>query len=110
MMLTIVAITVAGALGLGGTRQADLDEGKAAFSENGCARCHGVETQDIVATITSERIRGPDLSQIGTERDADWLVAYMKREETLDGERHRAPYGGTDDKLRALAEWLAQLQ
>lgn len=109
-MLTLVAITVAGALGLGGTPQAGPDEGKAAFSDNGCARCHGVETQDIVATISSERMRGPDLSQIGTERDADWIVAYVKREETVDGERHRAPYGGTDDHLRALAEWLAQLQ
>lgn len=94
----------------GAAGQADGDEGQVAFLENGCARCHSIETQDIEATITLEAMRGPDLGQIGTARDADWIVAYVKREETQDGDRHRAPYGGTDEDLRLLSEWLVQRQ
>ena len=47
------------------------DDGKAEFSENGCNRCHSVDTHEIEATVTSERMRGPDLSQIG---DTDRLI------------------------------------
>ena len=107
--LTLAAVVVLGALGLAGTSQADPDEGKAAYSENGCARCHSVETQDIEATISVERMRGPDLSHIGSEHDPDWIVGWVKRELTVDDTRHTAPYRGSDDDLQALAQWLATL-
>ena len=108
--MTLTAVTVTASLGLGAASQADPDEGKSAFSENGCARCHSVETQEIEASIASERMRGPDLSQIGSDRDVDWLIAYVKREETVDGDRHRGPYNGSDDDLQVIAEWLEQLK
>ncbi|MDA0207768.1 MAG: c-type cytochrome [Acidobacteria bacterium] len=85
-------------------------DGKAAYVNNGCAQCHSVQTQDIEATISSEQMRGPDLSQIGSEHDADWIVAYVKREQAVDGEQHRVPYAGNDDDLRAVADWLVQPQ
>ena len=88
--------------------QVDDETGKAAFADNGCARCHSIEAQNIEATISLEAMRGPDLGQVGTTHDADWVVAYVKREETRDGNRHRAPYGGTDEDLRLLSEWLTQ--
>lgn len=108
-MATLAAVTITATLGLAATGQVDPDEGKAAFSENGCNRCHGVETQDIEATISVERLRGPDLSHIGSERDTDWIVGWVKRDQTVDDKPHPAPYRGSDDDLRTIAEWLVQL-
>jgi mono/diheme cytochrome c family protein len=125
-MSTIAAVTITVTLGFGTACQTSPDsgnatssdeasvtapsDGKAAYVNNGCAQCHSVETQDIAATISSEQMRGPDLSLIGSEHDADWIVAYVKREQTVDGEQHRVPYSGNDDDLQAVAEWLVQLQ
>jgi mono/diheme cytochrome c family protein len=125
-MTTLAAVTFTVTLGLGAACQTGPDsgnatssnegnvtfpnEGKAAYVNNGCAQCHSVETQDIEAAVSSEQMRGPDLSLIGSEHDADWIVAYMKREQAVDGEQHRVPYGGNDDDLQAVAEWLVQLQ
>ena len=125
-MSTRAAVTFAVTLGLGAACQTGPDsgnatssdegnvtspiDGKAAYATNGCAQCHSVEAQDIEATISSEQMRGPDLSRIASEHDADWIVAYVKREQPIDGERHRVPYGGNDDDLQAVAEWLVQLQ
>lgn len=108
-MMTLGVLFITAALGLAATGQADPDEGKAAFSESGCNRCHAVETQGIEATIAVERMRGPDLSQIGSERDAEWIVGWVKRDLAVDDKRHSAPYRGTDDDLQALALWLATL-
>lgn len=110
MLTMLVGLGRSGSFASGVAFQVDDEVGKAAFSDNGCARCHSIETQDIEATITVEAMRGPDLGQIGATRDADWVVAYVKREETQDGDRHRAPYGGSDEDLRLLSAWLVQLQ
>jgi len=115
-IIAVAAVLVLSPLDLGATgRQVgsdpvDSDHGRAVFSDAGCGRCHSVETQEIEASIASERMRGPDLSQIGSARSTDWLIAYVKREETIDGDRHRAPYNGSDDDLQVIAEWLEQLK
>lgn len=85
------------------------DEGQAAYVNNDCAQCHSVQTQDIEASVSSAQMRGPDLSQIGREHDAEWIVTYLKGEQAA-GEPHRVPYRGSDADLQALAEWLAELQ
>jgi len=114
LALTLTGVTgaliLSSTLDVGAERQVDPSQGKASFSEAGCGRCHSVETQEIEASIASERMRGPDLSQIGSDHDVDWLIAYVKREETVDGDRHRAPYNGSDDELQVIAEWLGQLE
>lgn len=114
LALTLTGVTgaliLSSTLDVGAERQVDPSQGKASFSEAGCGRCHSVGTQEIEASIASERMRGPDLSQIGSDHDVDWLIAYVKREETVDGDRHRAPYNGSDDELQVIAEWLGQLE
>jgi cytochrome c2 len=86
------------------------ETGEAAFSDERCTRCHSVEARSLEATTTSERMRGPDLSTIGETRDADWIVAFVKREETIDGTRHRTSYRGSDEDLSAIAAWLLELE
>ena len=114
LVLTLISVTgaliLSSAPDVGAERQVDPSQGKASFSEAGCGRCHSVETQEIEASIASERMRGPDLSQIGSDHDVDWLMAYVKREETVDGDRHRTPYSGSDDDLQVIAAWLEKLK
>ena len=85
------------------------DDGETEFGESTCARCHSVEARETEATV-AERMQGPDLSTIGAKHDAAWIVAYIKQEETLDGEAHRARFRGEDDELAAIAAWLESLQ
>ena len=85
------------------------EQGQAAFTESGCARCHSVEAAGIEATV-SERMRGPDLGAIGTEHDAAWVVSVVKQSTELDDGPHRAKFRGTDDQLSALAAWLVGLK
>ena len=85
------------------------EEGQAAFTEAGCARCHSVEAAQIEATV-SERMQGPDLGAVGTDHDAAWVVSVVKQETELDDGSHRAPFRGSDDELGAIAAWLVGLE
>lgn len=110
---SISLVLTAFTLFLAGTalaQDADADAGKKAFMDADCNRCHDVESHDISATIASERMKGPDLSQIGAEHDAEWIVDYVKREVQLEGKNHRLPWKGSDEELQTIADWLASLE
>lgn len=84
------------------------EAGLAAFSETGCARCHSVAVAEMEATV-SERMQGPDLSTVGSDHDASWIVSVVQQETELDGGPHRARFRGTDEQLSAIAAWLVGL-
>ncbi|MFN3396442.1 MAG: c-type cytochrome, partial [Thermodesulfovibrionales bacterium] len=44
------------------------EEGKEIFKKAGCGVCH---------SVTGEKLRGPDLSRIGAERDAETMAAFL---------------------------------
>lgn len=83
-------------------------DGKQTFLDNNCNRCHGVAAHDIEATIESESMRGPDLSSIGNDRDAEWLDKYLQKEVDIDGKEHRSTFRGSDEARQTIAEWLAE--
>lgn len=103
-----ILILVCGALAFSSPSYAA--DGKQTFLDNNCNRCHAVSSHDIEATVKSERMRGPDMSDIGERRDVDWLVKYVRKEVEVDGKAHRASYNGTDEDLKAIADWLATLE
>jgi mono/diheme cytochrome c family protein len=86
------------------------DAGKEAFLSNNCNRCHAIESEGIEATVKSKRMRGPDLSTIGEDRDAAWLVDYIQKEARANDREHPVAWKGSDDELKAMAEWLASLE
>ena len=83
-------------------------DGKQAFLDNNCNRCHSVSSQDIEATVKSKSMRGPDLSSIGEDRDTVWLTKYLEKEVELDGKTHRINFPGSDADCKAVADWLAE--
>ena len=110
LVIALPAVVLMGFISRSAIRQSDVDRGKAAYVDAGCARCHSVESHDIQATAKSERLRGPDLGQIGSQRDSAWIIAYLKREVTIDDKQHRSKFRGDVADLPIIAEWLAQLE
>ena len=51
----------------------DADAGQEIFLAQKCNTCHGVEAVGIEAKVKSEKMMGPDLTNVATERDAEWL-------------------------------------
>ena len=94
-------------LALAASTDSSADDGKQAFLDNNCNRCHAVSTHGIEATAKSESMRGPDLSTTGESRDAAWFESYLEKEVDVDGKKHRATYRGSDEERKVIAEWLA---
>lgn len=79
------------------------------FVAQKCNMCHSIEAAGIARKSKSEKLKGPDLSAVGASHEADWIVRYLKQQETIDGEKHDKPFKGSDEELAALAGWLATL-
>lgn len=91
-------------------RAAEPLDGKAIFTAQKCSLCHGVEALAIASKATSDKTKGPDLSTVGSTRDAAWLGKFLRREEKLDGKVHKKETKATDAELEALVTWLMTLK
>ena len=60
--------------------------------------------------IESEKMAGPDLSTVGDQHDAAWIVKFVSRETEQDGKQHKSEYKGTKADLQAIADWLAAMK
>ena len=115
----------------GAARGADakVPDGKPVFVKYKCGSCHTIESQGIgkkpaaAATAAKETPaqeaaeakpattrKPPDLSDVGSERDAKWIAAFMKKQEAIDGRKHMKLFRGTDAELATLAGWLETLK
>lgn len=86
------------------------EAGKQAFMDANCDRCHSIASENITATVKSEKMKGPDLDGVGATHDAAWITEFVKREVKLEGKNHRSPWKGSDAELTAVAEWLATMK
>lgn len=89
---------------------AEENAGQQVFLDNKCHMCHSVESLEIERTSTSEKMQAADLSNVGAEHDAAWLAKYIKKEVQLDEEDHKKTWKGSDEELKAVADWLATLK
>jgi mono/diheme cytochrome c family protein len=81
-------------------------DGKQLFQQSRCDLCHGVSTAGIQPRASSEKMRGPDLVNLSDRRSTDWLIAYMRGNERIGGEKHEPGFTGSDEELGALLSWL----
>jgi mono/diheme cytochrome c family protein len=84
---------------------AETLDGKQVFLAQKCNLCHGVSTAGIQPTTKSEKMKGPDLVNL-SQRDAELLMDYLRREAEIDGKKHGKPFTGSDEELGARIAWL----
>lgn len=76
------------------------EEGKGIFRVAGCGVCH---------SVTGETLRGPDLSRIGAERDADTLSAILYSGTDVMPAANKPPANLNDDEITAVVAYLQSL-
>lgn len=81
-------------------------DGKEIFLSQKCNLCHSVSSADIEAKTKSEKVRGPDLVDVGERHQTDFLLEYLRKEAEIDGEKHNKAFTGSDEELGALVAWL----
>lgn len=82
-------------------------DGKEAFLDAKCSMCHAVSSADIEAKMKGSSA-GRDLKGISSERSAEWMMKYLKKEETIDGKAHKAAFKGSDKEMKAIVDWLVE--
>jgi mono/diheme cytochrome c family protein len=84
--------------------------GHRVFTAKKCSLCHSIDALDVERTTKSEKIAGPDLSEVGKKHSAEWLEGWLRKQEKLNGKTHSREFKGTDAELEELVAWLAKLR
>ncbi|MBI2890311.1 MAG: c-type cytochrome [Nitrospirae bacterium] len=90
----------------------------ALFKDKKCVQCHSIANLKIekqVSKKTGKPKKGPDLSGVGLDRDADFIAKFANKEIESPSiynkdkkVKHKKKFKGTPEELKALAGWLAQ--
>jgi mono/diheme cytochrome c family protein len=85
-------------------------DAKELFVASKCVKCHSVESQGIATKPKAgEEDEVKDLSKVGSERTADWIQKFLRKQADIDGKKHKQKFRGSDADLATLADWLASL-
>lgn len=87
---------------------APAKDGKQIFLDQKCNLCHSVSSAGIERTMKSEKMAGPDLTNLAAKQDAATLTKFLKKEADINGKKHGKAFTGSDDDLKALVSWLQQ--
>jgi mono/diheme cytochrome c family protein len=87
---------------------AEEPAGKKIFLDNKCNTCHSIDSQQIKRTLATSK--APDLSNIGSEKDAQWIMQYLEKKVELNGKKHMKAWAGKPEDFKTLADWLATLK
>lgn len=109
------------ALALTGAEAADAIPGKEIFLKNKCQQCHtiqaigiakeeGAEEEEEEAVEGEEKIEPGDLSGVGKEHTAEWIIRWEKKLEKKKGRKHKKKWKGSESDLKVMADWLATLK
>ena len=92
-----------------------IPAGQKAFLDNKCNSCHTldaakiakIEIEDEEEEDADSKKEPPDLSSVGKERTAAWIEKWLMKKETIEGQRHRKKFKGSEEELKAVSAWLA---
>lgn len=76
------------------------EEGKEIFKKAGCGVCH---------SVTGEKLRGPDLSRIGAERDAETMAAILYSGTAAMPPANKPPANLNDAEITAVVAYMQSL-
>lgn len=94
----------------GSDMSSDAPQGKDLFVAMKCNMCHSIESQEVTAKTKSDKMKGPDLSNVGNEKKAEWITGWLQKKEEIDGKHHKGKFSGTDEQLKELVDWLGTLK
>ena len=103
----VLVIAFCALAGCGGKGDPGATGPKATY-DNNCAQCHARAGEPGGPGVGGSR--GPDLSKIGKEHDAKWLVAYISDPKSVRSDAKLMPAFKdklTEAQILELAEWLA---
>ncbi len=101
------------------------DEALKIYEKYGCRECHaisalkiGVDKSIVPAEdddgwgddTEEEAIEPPDLSNVGTVRDAKWISKWMRKKIDIDGIMHKKRFQGSKEERHIIALWLESLK
>lgn len=89
---------------------AEAPSGEKVFQRKNCQQCHAVVAAEIERGEVSERMRGPDLSDIGSRMTDDELRHYLEKGDPVRGEQHWKGFWGDEEDFEALVVWLSSLR
>jgi len=78
------------------------------FVDKKCNTCHSIESAKIEKKMASSK--APDLSDVGSTRNAEWITKWLNKEVELNGKKHMPTWSGTPEEQKTLADWLASLK
>ncbi len=94
----------------------DVPAGQKIFTENKCTQCHSIDSLKIAKVKSADdeevkdengkKLEPPDLSGIGKDHDAAWFTKWLKKEQEVDGHKHKKKFKGSEDELKTLTEWI----
>ncbi len=76
------------------------EEGREIYRKAGCGVCH---------SVTGEKLRGPDLSRIGAERDAEMMAAILYSGTDVMPPANKPPANLNDAEITALVAYMQSL-
>ena len=94
----------------GAWAQADsalIAKGEKTFADKKCILCHVIKGK---GGTVGPLARGPDLSTVGAQRDAQWLKAFMKDPKAVNSKAKMMAFKGTEKELEALVAYLGSLK
>jgi cytochrome c oxidase subunit 2 len=94
----------------GAWAQADsalIAKGEKTFADKKCVLCHVIKEK---GGTVGPMARGPVLSTVGAQRDAEWLKAFMKDPKAVNPNAKMMAFKGTEEELEALVAYLGSLK
>lgn len=108
------------------TASADDPAGKTIFLASKCNACHTVKEADIKllaaetdsaseeeaepADPKAKAVEPPDLSGVANRHTAEFMGKFLRKQETIDGRKHRRRFRGTPEERDTLIAWLMTLK
>ena len=102
IVMGIIAVLFLGSLGFAQGGKALVEKGQKIYTEKKCSMCHKIE--GVGGKI------GPDLSDVGSKRDAEWIKGFLKDPKSVIPETKQPPFKGTDEELDAVVAYLMSLK
>ena len=106
--ILLLAVLGSGPAASGAPAAPAKPDGKQIFLAQKCNLCHTVSSAGIERTVKSEKVAGPDLTNLAAKEDAGALAKFLRKEGEINGKKHAKGFTGSDEELGALISWLQQ--